>query len=192
MTLRPTHSQSAALDARQESTGSALDFPSQFEEGNLPSTLTLPDNNPTDPEAEATADDLEETQENTRPVTCEEEEQAEKEINEIADQTYLPEKGPSARRQRWLDRRKKKETLMAKARQALIKAFSAEVVQAQELEGKEDPNNYFPPPHSIHQTIRFKDKRKKEAWLKATKKELAQLINSDTFNLKTEKRPENQ
>ena len=51
------------------------------------------------------------------------------------------------------------------SKKALIKAFRVEVIEALQPESnndffKEDPDNYFPPLHSIHQTVKFPDEKK--------------------------------
>ena len=65
-----------------------------------------------------------------------------------------------------------------------MKAYATEVVEPNnpKLGQGEDPAEYFPPPMNVMQMLRYKDGKKKTAWLKALKKELKTIIDSGTLN----------
>ena len=74
-----------------------------------------------------------------------------------------------------------------------MKAFKAEVVQQVQMDNPkagEYPTAYFPPPKNIQETMNLRDQNKKNAWLSATRKELKQLIDSDTFNASVKPHPD--
>ena len=61
-----------------------------------------------------------------------------------------------------------------KHKKLLIKAYKVEVIQSSIPENETiewtDPSIYFPPPTSIHQTMRLKDEVAKHGWIKAVRK----------------------
>ena len=81
-----------------------------------------------------------------------------------------------------------------KHKKALMKAYKVEVIQSsipenETIEGS-DPSIYFPPPTSIHQTIKLKDEVAKNGWFKAVRKEVTQLVKSGTFDITVKPNPD--
>ena len=73
-----------------------------------------------------------------------------------------------------------------------MKAYATEVVEPNnpKLGQGEDPAEYFPPPMNVMQMLRYKDGKKKTAWLKALKKELKTIIDSGTLNNRENPKPD--
>ena len=80
----------------------------------------------------------------------------------------------------------------SQAKKALMKAYATEVVEPNnpKLGQGEDPAEYFPPPMNVMQMLRYKDGKKKTAWLKALKKELKTIIDSGTLNNRENPKPD--
>jgi hypothetical protein len=70
-----------------------------------------------------------------------------------------------------------------------VKAYAVEVAEPNnpKVGQGEDSAMYFSPPTNVMQMLRCKDPKKKSGWIKALKKELNTIINSDTLNNKEKK-----
>ena len=71
---------------------------------------------------------------------------------------------------------------------AQVEVIQSSIPDNETIEGTE-PNIYFHPPTSIHQTIRLKDEVANNGWFKAVRKEFTQLVKSGTFDITVKPNP---
>ena len=207
MTLRPQSSHIHTEDDTLEHTGSAEDLPFMFEEGNA---IDNPQNMDIDELSDVSStQSYMETQGYTMPIE-DSEEQTSNEIPQLLDQEVQdsqPSSGRTSGRTRKCItrfeedpstyqptmRQVDKAHINKKHKKSLMHSYKVEVLQSssQDLDPEEgsDPTVYFPPPQSIHQTIRCADHKKKAGWLKAERKEVKQLIESGTFDKNVKPNP---
>ena len=197
LSLRPEKSCTHTADDILEHTGDATNFPSIFEEGNYNPQEDKNDNLSDVSSQESYTED----QGYTGPLDDSESQT----ISEIADQDIVSSEQSQTRASSRIRKRTPrfeedpstyKPTMRQhdiKNKKALMKAYKVEVIHSslpenETIEGT-DPSIFFPPPASIHQTIRIKDEVAKNGWFKAVRKEVTQLVKSGTFDITVKPNP---